>query len=204
MEPLLLASTSPYRRELLARLECPFEAVAPEYEEARVSGLSARELALCHALGKARSVAAHSPGRIVIGSDQVGELDGDILGKPGDPEAAVSQLLRMAGRPVAFHTGLAVVRDEQEETALETYTVRLRELSREEVEEYVRADRPLGCAGGFRIESRGIALMEELRGRDYTALIGLPLIALIDLLTRFGVHVLSRRSAAFTRDGTCS
>jgi septum formation protein len=200
----LLASTSPYRKELLARLGHPFESVAPEYEETCVPGLSAREIALCHALGKARSVAVRSPGRIVIGSDQVGELDGDILGKPGDPEAAVSQLLRMAGRPVAFHTGLAVVRDEQEETAVETYMVRLRELSPEEIEAYVRADRPVGCAGAFRIESRGIALMEELRGRDYTALIGLPLIALTDLLSGFGVHVLSQRSAAFTHGGTCS
>jgi len=190
MDTLILASTSPYRRELLARLGYPFESVAPEYEEARIPGLSPSALALCHAVGKARSVAARCPGRIVIGSDQVAELDGDTLGKPGGQAAAVSQLLRMAGRSVAFHTALAVVRDEREESALETYTVRLRDLSREEIEEYVRADRPFGCAGAFRIESRGIALMEELRGRDYTALIGLPLIALTDLLRRFGVRVL--------------
>ncbi|MBI5446179.1 MAG: septum formation protein Maf [Deltaproteobacteria bacterium] len=189
--PLLLASTSPARRELLARLGIPFEAVAPDYEEAACPGLSGPELALRHALGKALSVAGRHPDRIAIGSDQAAELDGELLGKPGTQEAAVAQLLRMSGRRIAFHTGLALVCGGRRETAVETYWVRLRHLSPEQAAAYVARERPLGCAGSFKIEGLGISLMQALEGRDYTALIGLPLIALTELLGRFGVDVLA-------------
>lgn len=190
IEPLVLASTSASRAELLSRLGLPFETATPDYEETAIPGLSPRDLALHHALGKARSVAAQLPNRLVIGSDQVAELGGEVIGKPGSHRAAVDQLMRMAGRSVEFHTGLAVLGRGREEAVVETFRVTLRKLSLEEVEAYVTKERPLSCAGSFRIEGLGIALMERLDGRDYTALIGLPLIALTGLLRRLGVEVL--------------
>lgn len=190
MPPLLLASTSDSRRELLARLRLPFEAVAPEYEEGAVPGLTPGALAVHHALGKARSVARRFPGRLVIGSDQVAQVGGELLGKPGTEDAAVAQLSAMAGRRVFFHTGMAVVLGSREETALEVVRATLRPLSLEEIRAYVAVERPLGAAGSFHIEGLGIALMEAVEGRDFTALVGLPLIALTSLLERFGVRVL--------------
>lgn len=203
LKPLILASTSPFRRQLLGRLGLPFEVVAPRYAEESGTGGPARDLALRHALGKARSVAPLFPDRVVIGSDQVAELDGRILGKPGTPRAAVEQLTRMAGRRVTFQTGLAVVRGAQEHTGLETYWVTLRPLLRSHIEAYVAAERPLNSAGSFRIEGLGIVLMESLEGRDYTSLIGLPLIALAELLERVGVDVL-RCATDLKTNGTFS
>jgi septum formation protein len=188
--PLVLASTSPSRRDLLARLGLPFETVAPDYAEEEEPSLSPRGLALHHALGKARSAARMLPGRLVIGSDQVAELHGQAVGKPATPQAAVAQLAAMTGRRVAFHTGLALVRGDREEAVVETFAVVLRRLPLEALRAYVERERPLDCAGSFRIEGLGIALMEALEGRDYTALIGLPLIALTSLLEGFGVDVL--------------
>lgn len=191
MPALVLASTSSGRRALLARLGMEFTTCAPEYDERRVPGLAPEQLALHHSLGKARSVAGRCPGCLVVGSDQVATLDGEVLGKPGTIPRAEEQLRRMAGRWVAFHTGLAVVRDGTERCCLETFRVRLRPLSPQAIRAYVAAERPLQCAGAFRVEGLGIALMEELRGRDYTALIGLPLIALTGLLGELGVDVLA-------------
>lgn len=188
---LILASTSPFRRELLARLGLPFAAVPPEYAEGPLPGLDPADTALAHALGKAREVAGRFPGGVVIGSDQVAEVDGEVLGKPGTPEAAVAQLLRMSGKRVRFHTGVAAVRGCRAEAAVETFEVRVRPLSRDQVEAYVERERPFNCAGSFRVEGLGIALMEALEGRDYTALIGLPLIALTELLGRLGIDVLT-------------
>lgn len=190
--PLVLASTSPFRRELLARLGVPFEAVAPNYAEDAVPGLSPDALALRHALGKARCVAQGRAGCLVIGSDQVAELDGKPLGKPGTRDAAVNQLAAMAGRRIWFHTGLALVQGDREEAIVEPFAVVMRHLPPEAIEAYVDREQPLGCAGSFRVEGLGIALMEALEGRDYTALIGLPLIALTSLLKRFGVDVLAQ------------
>jgi len=201
VKPLVLASTSPFRRELLGRLRLPFEAVAPAYDEEGIPGLAPRQLALRHALGKARSVARARPGQIVIGSDQVAALGRRVLGKPGTRERAVEQLTLMAGRSVAFHTGLALVRDGREEWTVETVWVRFRPLARDEIEGYVAAEEPLACAGSFKIEGLGIALMEEVRGRDFTALIGLPLIALTRLLTRFGTQVLRSAPAGLKSTG---
>jgi septum formation protein len=196
VKPLVLASTSPYRRELLARLGLPFEAVRPDYDELPLPGLGPAELARAHALGKARSVAAQRPEALVIGSDQVAEVGGEVLGKPGSSTGAVAQLLRLAGRTATFHTGLAVVAGGQEVVRLERFRVRLRPLGAREAEAYVAADRPEQTAGSFRIESLGIALMEGLEGRDFTALIGLPLIALVEVLGSFGVNVLLEAAAA--------
>jgi septum formation protein len=193
MKPLILASTSPFRKELLTRLGLPFEALPPAYEEAPVPGLDAEDLARLHALGKAESLAEIHPGRIVIGSDQVAELDGEILGKPGTEEAAVAQLEKMSGRTVWFHTALAVVRGDRKKVVCEPFSVRLRQLRREDILYYVAKERPLHSAGSFMVEGLGIALMERLEGRDYTALIGLPLIALTEILAEFGVFVLSPR-----------
>ncbi len=187
---MILASTSPYRKELLARLGVPFEVVSPDYDERPVPGLPPRDLALRHALGKARSVARRNPDRIVIGSDQVAEVDGKILEKPGGRERAVGQLLEASGRTVRFHTGLALVWGGKEAFRVEPFSVHFRRLTRQQVEAYVEVDRPFGSAGAFRVESLGIALMEGMEGRDHTALIGLPLIALVELLGRFGVDVL--------------
>ncbi|HSH70705.1 MAG TPA: nucleoside triphosphate pyrophosphatase [Deferrisomatales bacterium] len=191
MSALVLASTSAGRRELLARLGVEFTTCAPVYEEGPVPGLAPAQLALHHALGKARSVAGRTPGRVVIGSDQVATLDGDVLGKPGTVAGAEDQLRRMAGRWVTFHTGLSVVRDGEERSCVEPFRVRLRHLSPAAISAYVAAERPLQCAGSFRVEGLGIALMEELQGRDYTALIGLPLISLTGLLGDLGVEVLA-------------
>lgn len=187
---LVLASTSPFRRELLGRLGIPFEVASPEYEEANCAGLSPREQALRHAVGKARAVAASVGDRVVIGSDQVADLGGAPLGKPGSREAAREQLARMAGRAVDFHTGLAVMRGDCEEATVETFRVVLRPLSPAQIRAYVDRELPLDCAGSFRIEGLGIALMERLEGPDYTALIGLPLVALVRMLGRFGIDVL--------------
>ncbi len=188
--PLVLASTSASRRELLARLGLPFEAVSPAYEEATAQAPTPAAVALERARGKAASVAPTYPGRLVVGSDQVAEVGGVRLGKPRGLDGAVEQLSRMAGRWVTFHTGLALRWDGREEAVVEAFRVRLRPLTRGEIECYVAAERPLGAAGSFLVEGLGIALMSELKGRDFTALIGLPLIALTGLLSRFGVAVL--------------
>ena len=188
--PLILASTSPYRRELLARLRLPFEARAPVYTEEEGTGMPPGALALRHALGKARSLAREAPHRVVVGSDQVAELDGTVLGKPGCAEAAVEQLVLASGRVVRFHTAVAVCWGGREESAVERSAVHFRRLTRDQITAYVAVDRPYGSAGSFRIESLGIALMERMEGSDYTGLIGLPLTALTRLLGRLGMDVL--------------
>lgn len=191
MKPLILASTSPYRKELLSRFGLPFEAVAPDYDETEGEGLPPAELALLHARGKALSLSGRFPDRVIIGSDQTAELDGVLIGKPGSAEGAVLQLSMMSGRKVVFHTGLAVVADGKIEAVTERFEVTLRRLTPAEIGAYVEAEMPVGCAGSFMIEGLGIALMEGLSGRDYTSLIGLPLIALTGLMRNAGVDVLS-------------
>ncbi|PLX41102.1 MAG: septum formation protein Maf [Deltaproteobacteria bacterium] len=189
--PLILASTSVYRSELMQRLGLPFEMVSPGYEERADEKLSAPELALCHAIGKAREVSLKNPDRIVIGSDQVAEVGGQVLGKPYTVDNAIAQLERMSGREVSFHTGVALVCNDREESLLDTFTAKLRVLSRREIESYIMRESPLDCAGSFKVEGLGIALMDELQGRDFTSLIGLPLISLTKLLISFGVNPLT-------------
>lgn len=188
----MLASTSPFRRELLERLGLPFVTAAPRFEERIEQGADPAGLAGSLALGKALSLADDFPDALIIGSDQVLVTDGEIIGKPGSVEKAKEQLRRMSGASHTFHTGLAVVDTASGDTHVATvpFTVTLRELTAREIENYIRLDDPLGCAGSFKIEGLGIALMEKLAGDDFTSLIGLPLIELVSMLRKLGVNPL--------------
>lgn len=187
--PLVLGSTSRYRRELLERLRLPFEVAAPQVDETPRPGERPRELALRLALAKARAVAAAHPEAIVIGSDQVADMDGEPLGKPGTHERAVEQLRRMSGRSVVFQTAVAVVRPATgfERVELASVTVRLRPLAAREIEAYLRAEQPYDCAGSAKSEGLGIALLEAIESDDPTALVGLPLIRTCALLRAAGL-----------------
>lgn len=190
MTPIVLASTSPYRRELLRRLRLPFSVQAPDVDESALEGELPSLTALRLALAKARSVAAKCPGSIVIGSDQVADIDGEALSKPGTHEAALAQLTRMQGREVVFHTALAVVdsRGSHDVDDVPTW-VRFRILPASQLDAYLRADRPYDCAGAAKIETLGITLVESVRSDDPTALIGLPLIRLTTMLTALGIRL---------------
>jgi MAF protein len=189
---LVLASSSPYRRELLARLGLPFRWDAPEIDERPLAGEDADATTLRLAAAKARAVAPRHPGALVIASDQLCSLEGRISGKPGTSAAAVETLRRASGKAVAFHTALVVLdtRSARLLRVLERYTVHFRDLSMEEIEDYVRREQPLDCAGAFKSEGLGIALFSRLQGEDPNALVGLPLIALCALLRQCGVPVL--------------
>lgn len=190
---IVLASTSPYRRELMLRLRLPFEVVAPVVDEARLTEEAPLALALRLAEAKAIEVARRRPDALVIGSDQVAELDGEPIGKPHTHAAALAQLERMQGRRLVFHTALAVsARGRVEVDSIPT-TVTFRCLSRDALEAYLRADQPYDCAGAAKIESLGIALVERVESDDPTALIGLPLIRLTSMLQAAGVVVLGGR-----------
>jgi septum formation protein len=184
---LVLASTSPYRRELLARLRLPFTTVRPDVDERPLPGEAPLALALRLAEAKAAAVARLHPEARVIGSDQVADLDGSALGKPGGREAAIAQLLAMSGRSVAFRTAVAVASKGSVSSAVDTTVVRFRELGRDEVMRYVDVEQPLDCAGSFKSEGLGISLFEAIETTDPTALVGLPLIATAGLLRRSGL-----------------
>lgn len=184
---LVLASTSPYRRELLARLQLPFDTARPEVDETPFAGESPEALALRLAIAKAGAVARLRPDARVIGSDQVADLDGAALGKPGGRGAAIAQLLAMSGRTVAFRTGVALVADGAVTSAMDTTLVRFRRLGRDEVERYVDLEQPFDCAGSFKSEGLGIALFEAIDSSDPTALIGLPLLHTARLLRASGL-----------------
>ena len=186
---LILASTSRYRRELLARLGLPFDVAAPAVDETPRPDEAPRALALRLALAKARAVAGPHPRAIVIGSDQVADLDGEPLGKPGDHERATVQLRRMRGKTVVFHTAVAVSCQDCgfEQVDLAPVRVRFRDLSDDEIERYLRAEQPYDCAGSAKSEGLGIALLDAIVSDDPTALIGLPLIRTCQLLRAAGV-----------------
>ena len=189
--PLVLASTSPFRRELLERLQLPFECVAPEVDETQARDETAPALVVRLSRDKARAGARLRPDSLVIGSDQVAVCDGQILGKPGSEARAIEQLSLLSGKEVCFHTGLCVLHapgDRYHECVVDT-RVRVRQLAADEIERYVGADQPLGCAGSFRCESLGIALFEWIRSDDPTALIGLPLIRLTHYLREEKIQV---------------
>ena len=194
---LVLASTSPYRRELLARLRLPFDVESPGVDEQARADEAPGPLALRLALAKAEAVAARDGEAVVIGSDQVAELEGESLGKPGDHARATAQLRLMRGRLVVFHTAVAVVCRARgfAESALVPVTVRMRDLNDAEIERYLRAEAPYDCAGSAKIETLGIALVESVASDDPTALIGLPLIRTCALLRRAGVDPLGERVA---------
>ena len=187
---LILASTSLYRRELLARLGVPFDTERPGTDETPLADEAPEALARRLSRAKASDVAARHPGAWVIGSDQVAECDGRALGKPGGHEAAAAQLASVSGQPVRFHTGLCLVRQgEQPLEAIDCTVVRFRELAADEIERYLHVEQPYDCAGSFKSEGLGIALFEAIENRDPTALIGLPLIATARLLREAGFRL---------------
>lgn len=188
---LILASTSPYRRGLLARLHVPFEAVAPQVEEARHDGESPPEMASRLARLKAEAVARLHPQAVVIGSDQVAVRGSDVLGKPGTVAACVEQLRRSSGQEVLFLTAVHVIDGTAgtAESHVDVTRVRFRELTTAEIERYIELDQPLDCAGGFKAESLGIALFEYIESRDPTGLTGLPLAWVASALRRAGLQI---------------
>lgn len=191
--PVLLGSTSRYRRELLARLNIPFDVAAPDVDEtpgaAEVPAALARRLALA----KAREVATRFPHAVVIGSDQVADLHGQPLGKPGTHERAVTQLRSMRGQVVVFQTAVAVVCQASGFEAQELAAVRVqfRDLSDAEIEAYLRAEQPYDCAGSAKSEGLGITLLERVESQDPTALIGLPLTTVCELIRMAGLDPLT-------------
>ncbi|WP_295955446.1 Maf family nucleotide pyrophosphatase [Rhodoferax sp.] len=189
---LVLGSTSRYRSELLQRLRIPFEVAAPDVDETPLAGESPRDLALRLSLAKARAVAARFPQAVVIGSDQVADLHGEPLGKPGNHANAVVQLRRMRGHTVVFQTALSVVCLDTgfAQSALAPVQVRFRDLSDAEIETYLQAEQPYDCAGSAKSEGLGISLLDSIDSDDPTALIGLPLIRTCQLLRAAGVVLL--------------
>lgn len=187
--PLILGSTSRYRRELLERLATPFEIAAPAVDETPAPGESPRGLALRLALAKAHAVAALHPEAVVIGSDQVADLAGQPLGKPGTHDRAVVQLRQMSGQTVVFQTAVAVVCQASgfEQVDVAPVQVRFRALSDAEIERYLRAEQPYDCAGSAKSEGLGIALLDAIESDDPTALIGLPLIRTCRMLRAAGL-----------------
>ena len=196
---LVLGSTSRYRRELLERFRLPFEVASPEVDETPAQGEAPAALARRLALAKARDVAARAEGdTVVIGSDQVADVDGEPIGKPGSHERAVAQLRRMSGREIVFQTAVAVVRRATgfEQAALVPVRVRFRELGEDEIEQYLRLEQPSDCAGSAKCETLGLALLRAIESDDPTALVGLPLIRTADLLRSAGLDPLRQALSA--------
>ncbi len=196
MRKLILASTSPYRYGLMERLGIPFTALPPDFEEQIDPILGPVELVKRLALGKAASLVSGHPDSIIIGSDQVLESRGCIIGKPGTPKRACEQLRDMSGKVNTFYTGLAVIDAANGLTLTDCvpFTVTLRTLKEAEIADYVARENPVDCAGSFKIEGLGIALMEKMEGSDYTSLMGLPLISLTAMLRRVGINPLLHES----------
>lgn len=189
---LVLASTSPYRRALLEHLQLPFQVAKPDVDESPLPGETPERLAIRLSEAKALAVARLHPDALVIGSDQVATVDGKILGKPGTHENAVRQLRQLSGRRVTFHTGICVHDGStlRSLTRLVPCTVGFRVLDEQIIESYLRKEQPYDCAASAKAEALGIALLTSIEGSDPNALIGLPLIALVDLLKEHGVSVL--------------
>lgn len=189
---LVLGSTSRYRRELLTRLRIPFVTASPEVDETPHLGETPQQLALRLALAKAQAVAFQFPQAVVIGSDQVADLDGEPLGKPGQHDKAVAQLRRMRGQVVIFQTAVSVVclASQFEQTQLAQVKVRFRDLSDAEIEAYLRAEEPYDCAGSAKSEGLGIALLDSIDNDDPTALVGLPLIRTCQMIRAAGIRIL--------------
>jgi septum formation protein len=189
---LILGSTSRYRRELLSRLMMNFEVAAPDVDETPRLGEEPAALAMRLALAKANEVAQRFPNAVVIGSDQVADLNGEPIGKPGDHERAVAQLRRMSGQTVVFQTAVAVVHRSVDfsASALVPVTVKFRDLSDVEIQRYLQLEQAYDCAGSAKSEALGIALLDAIDSNDPTALVGLPLIQTCALLRRAGINPL--------------
>ncbi|MDU8430000.1 nucleoside triphosphate pyrophosphatase [Pseudomonas syringae pv. actinidifoliorum] len=191
MSSLLLASSSPYRRELLARLRLPFTCKSPDIDESHRPGEAAHDLVQRLAREKAQALTGEYPGHLIIGSDQVAVLDGQILGKPHTFERALKQLTAASGSRVTFLTGLALLNSLTGECQVDCvpFTVHMRELDQASIERYLRTEEPYDCAGSFKAEGLGVSLFRSTEGADATSLIGLPLIRLVDMLIKEGVNV---------------
>ena len=191
MSPIVLASTSPYRRQLLERLGLAFDCEAPRCDEEALKdpALPPLELARHLARAKAASVADLRPEAIVIGSDQLAHVDGLVLGKPGTRAAAIEQLLRLAGRTHELVTAVHVIERGQIHEHVDRTRLHMRTLDRAAIERYVDADQPLACAGSYKIEGRGIALFEAIESADHSAITGLPLLWLTAVLADLGIAI---------------
>lgn len=190
-QPLVLASTSIYRRELLQRLQIPFQIAAPDIDETPLPGESAKRTAQRLSLQKARAVAARFPDALIIGSDQVAVLGEQRMGKPLTHENAVNQLRAMRGKSVTFYTALTLLntRTNEAETDVTENRVSFRQFSDGEIESYLRKEQPYHCAGSAKAEGLGIALISRMEGNDPNALIGLPLILLVSMLKKQGFPI---------------
>jgi MAF protein len=188
---LVLASTSPYRKELLDKLSLPFITASPDCDETPMPGESPTQLVTRLAKEKAESCSVSQPS-LIIGSDQVCVIDGEIIGKPHTREKALEQLSRQSGNSIQFYTGLALHNSTTGKTAtkLDTFTVHFRNLTQRQIANYVDKEQPFWCAGSFKSEGLGIALFDRLEGKDPNTLVGLPLIDLVDMLEAQGVEVL--------------
>lgn len=191
MKPIVLASSSPYRRELLKKLHLDFTCDSPDIDESPLQDEDADALVQRLAKNKAAAIQNRHTNALIIGSDQVATLEGKILGKPGNRDKAIEQLQFSSGKTVTFRTGLALLNTatEQIQWTCELYQVTFRQLSRTAIEHYIDREQPFNCAGSFKSEGYGITLFEQLSGRDPNSLIGLPLIALIDMLKVEGVDL---------------
>ncbi|KAA6186250.1 septum formation inhibitor Maf [Thiohalocapsa marina] len=191
---LILASSSPFRRELLQRLGLAFDAVAADVDESPLPNEPPADLVVRLAQSKARAVAASHPDALVIGSDQVACINGRVLGKPGDRANAIAQLQQASGQTAVFHTGLCLLNAAtgRMQALCEPFKAHFRQLTPQQIAAYVDREQPLNCAGSFKSEGLGIALFRRLEGDDPNALIGLPLIRLIDMLAGEGVEVLQQ------------
>lgn len=186
---LILASSSAYRRELLARLQLPFSCQSPAIDESPLPKESPSQLALRLARQKAEAVALHQPAAIVIGSDQVAAVDGVLLGKPGTEAKAVQQLMLCTGKRVTFYTGLCVQLGKKALSDVVEYSVEFRDFDEDTALRYIRIEQPLDCAGSFKCEGLGVSLFKRQCGDDPTSLIGLPLIRSCEFLREFGVAI---------------
>jgi len=189
MQRLVLASSSPYRRNLLARLGIPFESASPEIDESPLPGETPGATAMRLAQDKSKALAPRFPAALIVGSDQVAELDARALGKPLTHENAMLQLRACSGRSVEFHTGLCLLDSATgaKQTAVASNRVRFRNLADDEIERYLNREQPYDCTGSAKADAYGIVLIESIEGDDPHALIGLPLIRLVDMLRRAGI-----------------
>lgn len=188
---IVLASTSPFRREILGKLGITFDTAAPDIDETALVNESPASLVARLAEQKARAVATDFPNALIIGSDQVACLDDEIMGKPGDRENAISQLRKASGQTVTFYTGLCLLnsRSGESQVSCELFRVHFRDLSDLQITRYIDREQPFNCAGSFKSENLGITLFSRLEGDDPNTLIGLPLIRLVDMLEQQGVHL---------------
>ncbi len=197
MKKLVLGSTSPFRKEILTKLNLPFQCAKPNIDETAFENESPVDLVERLAIEKAKAVAKEHPDALIIGSDQVAMCDGEVLGKPHNFENAVKQLEKFSNKTVVFYTGLCVYDSALDYTTalIEPFLVHFKKLSLAEIENYLHAEQPYNCAGSFKSEGLGICLFEKLEGNDPNTLIGLPLIKLVELLKQHNVDVLAEQKA---------